>query len=425
MAQEWLLSTLLVLWSLQGFYGWLNLWLYRIRMRLQDERLNQPLETPPLPAILMAPMKGIRHNFETYVGGLLNQDYPDYHLVFTVESTDDPLYSKLRDRLGLTDEKLAWPPPTEPPPNGSSTEVSPGLRRIRLIVVGLCTEGAQKVHNQLRALQELRDEDRLIAASDADINPTPDMLTRLLGPLNQGTHVASTGYRWLIPLHRHLGMWTASVVNSSVATMGGPEWCNLMWGGAHALTRKAHEEIGLTEKFKGAFNDDLQTAYHVRREGKKIAYLRSLMLPSPEKYDWPTMFGFGWRQYFHVRIYAPSAWWSALLITALYLSGSVAAWGSLIAGNLKVLLPICIVFLFNQLRASERIALQKTLFSEEDLDRLAPTFFLEKIGTFFCMAVHFLMVCRSRIGNKVTWSGVTYKVTGRQQATVVARPDRL
>ncbi len=423
MELEWILYFLLVLWSLQGFYGWLNLWLYRTRMRIQDEELDQPLGSPPLPAILMAPMKGIRHNFEFYINGLLNQDYPDYHLVFTIESTNDPLYLRLRNRLGLTDEILLWSPYAGPPPDGSSVKVSPGLRKIQLIVVGLCYEGSQKVHNQLRALQELREEDRLIAASDADINPPQNMLSRLLKPLNQGTHVAATGYRWLIPLNRHLGMWTASVVNSSVATMGGPEWCNLMWGGAHALTREAHEEIGITEKLKGAFNDDLQTAHHVRYKGKEIAYIRSLMLPSSERYNWITMFEFGWRQYFHVRIYAPWAWWSTLIITALYISGSAAAWVSLITGEFKILLPIGIVFLFNQMRASERISLQKTLFPEKDLNRLKPTFILEKFGTFFYMTVHFLMVCRSRIGNKVTWSGVIYRVKGRQQATVVSRSD--
>ena len=149
------------------------------------------------------------------------------------------------------------------------------------------------------------------------------------------------------------------------------------------------------------------------------------MLPSSEKYDWITMFEFGWRQYFHVRIYAPWAWWCTLLITALYIVGSATAWVSLIAGELKMLLPIGFVFLFNQMRASERISLQKTLFSEEDLNRLKPTFIMEKFGTFFYMTVHFLMVCRSRIGSKVTWSGVIYRVTGRQKATVVSRPDGL
>ena len=415
------ITALLILWSLQGFFGWLNVWLYRIRMRRQDKRLSAPFQTEPMPTIVMAPMKGVRHNFEAYIDGLLNQDYPDYHLVFTVETMEDPLYAVLRDRIGLIDEKLVWAPQSEPAPAAESPEVSSGLKQIRLIPAGLTEFGAQKVHNQLRALQELRPEDKLIVGCDADIVPPRNMLTLLLSPLNHGTHVASSGYRWLIPMHRHLGMWTSTEINSSVATMGGPEWCNLMWGGAHALTREMHEQIGLPEKLVGAFNDDLQTAHYVRKVGKRICYVRSLMLPSPERYDWSDMFEFGWRQYFHVRFYAPWAWWSALFITALYLFGSLSAWTSLFTGSLSAAIPIGIVFLFNQMRAGERIALMKSLFSEEEIRQLKPTFIFERFLTFFWMGIHFLMVCRAGIGNTVRWSGVTYRVTGRQNATVVAR----
>ena len=396
--------------------------MYRIRMRWQDERLSAPLEKPLLPAVLLAPMKGIRHNFEPYVGELLNQDYPNYHVIFSVESTRDPLYSKLRDRIGLSDDKLIWRPEVEPAPQGSP-EVSPGLKRVQLIIAGLCETGAQKVHNQLQALRELRDEDALIAASDADILPPRNLLRQLLGPLNQGTHTAATGYRWIIPMNRNLGMLTASVVNGSVATMGGPEWCNLMWGGAHALTREFHEEIDLSDKFVGAFNDDLQTAYHVRKAGKKIAYLRSLMLPSPEDYNWSSMFGFSWRQYFHVRIYAPWAWWSGLFVTALYLCATLTAWSAIITGYFKAFIPIAFVFVLNEMRAHQRIELMKTLFSGKHLEALKPTFALERFATFFWMFVHFLTICRSGIGQIITWSGITYRVTGRQKTEVIMRNE--
>jgi cellulose synthase/poly-beta-1,6-N-acetylglucosamine synthase-like glycosyltransferase len=410
------------LWLLQGLFGWFNVFMYRIRMRWQDERLSAPLEKPLLPAVLLAPMKGIRHNFEPYVGELLNQDYPNYHVIFSVESTRDPLYSKLRDRIGLSDDKLIWRPEVEPAPQGSP-EVSPGLKRVQLIIAGLCETGAQKVHNQLQALRELRDEDALIAASDADILPPRNLLRQLLGPLNQGTHTAATGYRWIIPMNRNLGMLTASVVNGSVATMGGPEWCNLMWGGAHALTREFHEEIDLSDKFVGAFNDDLQTAYHVRKAGKKIAYLRSLMLPSPEDYNWSSMFGFSWRQYFHVRIYAPWAWWSGLFVTALYLCATLTAWSAIITGYFKAFIPIAFVFVLNEMRAHQRIELMKTLFSGKHLEALKPTFALERFATFFWMFVHFLTICRSGIGQIITWSGITYRVTGRQKTEVIMRNE--
>lgn len=410
------------LWLLQGLFGWFNVFMYRIRMRWQDERLAAPIPKPLLPAVLLAPMKGIRHNFEPYVGELLNQDYPNYHVIFSVESTRDPLYCKLRDRIGLSDDKLIWRPEVEPAAQGLPA-VSPGLKRVQLIIAGLCETGAQKVHNQLRALRELRDEDALIAASDADILPPRNLLRQLLGPLNQGTHTASSGYRWIIPMNRNLGMLTASVVNGSVATMGGPEWGNLMWGGAHALTREFHEEIDLTDKFVGAFNDDLQAAYHVRKAGKKIAYLRSLMLPSPEDYNWSSMFEFSWRQYFHVRIYAPWAWWSGLSVTALYLCATLTAWSAIFAGYFKAFIPIAFVFVLNEMRAYQRIELMKTLFSGKHLEALKPTFALERFATFFWIFVHFLTICRSGIGQIITWSGITYRVTGRQKAEVITRNE--
>ena len=414
---------ILILWVLQALYGWFNLWLYRIRMRRQNRRLGEPFRRDPMPAIVMVPMKGVRHNFEDYIDGLLNQDYPDYHLVFTVESTNDPLYPVLRDRIGLTDDTLIWTPPLEQAPASAAPATSAGLKRIQLIPAGLTDVGAQKVHNQLRALRELRVEDEVIVGCDADIVPPLDMLSRLLSPINHGSHVASTGYRWLIPMHRRLGMHTASVINSSVATMGGPEWCNLMWGGAHAVTREMHEKIGLVEKLKGAFNDDLQIAHHIRAAGEKISYLRSLMLASPEYYDWKEMFTFGWRQYFHVRFYAPWAWWMALLIGALYIAGSCVAWISLLSGSVSALIPIGLVFLFNQLRANERIALVKTLFAVNEIIHLRPTFRLERFATLFWMSIHFLMVCRAGIGRTVTWSGIAYRVRGRQDVTVVSRAE--
>ena len=51
-------------WLLQGLFGWFNVFMYRIRMRWQDERLATLHDKALLPAVLLAPMKGIRHNFD-------------------------------------------------------------------------------------------------------------------------------------------------------------------------------------------------------------------------------------------------------------------------------------------------------------------------------------------------------------------------
>ena len=93
----------------------------------------------------------------------------------------------------------------------------------------------------------------------------------------------------------------------------------------------------------------------------------------------------------------------------------------MLSGCLYSLIPIGLVIFLNQLRANERIALEKSLFSDEEVERLRPTFRLEPFSTLFRMSVHFLMICRSGIGRTVTWSGITYRVRGRQNVTIVSR----
>ena len=414
---------LLTLWSLQSFVGWRNIRLYRLRMPQQDERLGAPLKGAPQPAALVLPMKGIGDSFDEFIQSVLNQDYFNYQVLLSVESKTDPLYGKLRDHLGLTDENPTWQPASETSPSALPLAVAPGLKRIQLIVAGVCEKSAQKVHNQLQALENLRANDGIIAGCDSDFIPPPDMLTRLTAPLNQGTHDASTGYRWLVPLERRFSMWTASVINASVATLGGPEWSNLIWGGAFALDRNAGRKIDLKAILSRSFNDDLQITHFLRKAGMKIAFVRSLLLPSPGNFSWSELLEFGRVQYFHVRFYAPWAWWCALFITALYVAASLAAWALLLSGDLRAVVPIGIVGLFNQLRASHRIRLVSSLFSTEQVSRLRPVFVLERLGTLFWMTLHFAIVCASGLGNSVTWSGVTYWVKGRKEVEIASRFD--
>ena len=411
------------LWILQALYCVFNIWAYRSKMRRQDEALWAPPMGPEPQALLMAPMKGVSHNFDAFVKGLLNQDYGSYHLVFSVESERDPVYAALLDRLGFSDDRLAWDR-SESSPSVGMGKVAAGLHAVRLNVAGLSDFGAQKVNNQLSALRFLRPEDQYIATCDADIVPYLYMLRTLLRPLIQETHQAATGYRWLIPQHRNLGMDVGTIMNASVATMGGPEFCNLMWGGAHAVSREVHENIRLSDRFQGAFNDDLQTSHYVRKAGYRIAYIRSLMLPSPESYPWVDMLRFARRQYFHVRVYAPWAWWVALYGTTCYTVGMVSSLAALMYGYAPALLPVAVVAAANQVRAGQRIRLVRALFSGDDLKNLKPTFLVERLGTSLCMLVHFAVVLSSRFGRRISWSGITYEVTGRQQAVVVARDGR-
>src|SRR5438094_873681 len=72
---------------------------------------------------VFCPCKGIDPEFEKNVRSVIDQDYPNYEVLFIVESEDDPAYSKLR---GL-DQKV--------------------------LVAGRATGQGQKVHNLTYAVR--------------------------------------------------------------------------------------------------------------------------------------------------------------------------------------------------------------------------------------------------------------------------------
>ncbi len=387
-------------------------------MIAQDELLAQKPEKPIRPAAVFIPIKGVRSNFKAFLDGLLNQDYPDYHLVITVETEEDPTYAALCHYLGLKDGERVL---TKENLSAENPPMAPGLRQVRLNVAGLSENSSQKIHNQLSAIPYFEERDKIIAFGDADILIGPDWLTRLLGPLNHETHPVSTTYRWLIPEIPTFPNYLVSVINGSVGTLGGPEWCNLTWGGSYALTREAYEIVNLPEAYKGALNDDLQMAHVTHRARLRIGFVRSLMRPTPIDYSWSDMFWFAWRQYFQVRIYSPYVWTISLMATFFYTVAFLVTWAALFSGNLWAFVPISCMFILNQIRASERIKIIQYIFDGEYLKRLKPLFWIDRFLTAGWLFVHFVFVATTTFATKITWSGITYQVTGRQKTKVITR----
>ncbi len=387
-------------------------------MIAQDEVIARTPEKPIRPAAVFIPIKGIGTNFTAFFDGLLNQDYPDYHLVITVETEEDPTFAAVCRYLGFKNGERVLNRGNLPE---SSPQMAPGLRQVRLNVAGHSENCSQKIHNQLSAIKYFEERDRIIAFGDADILIDPDWLTRLLGPLNHETHPVSTTYRWLIPEKLTWPNRLVSVINGAVGTLGGPEWCNLTWGGSYALTREAYEIVHLPESYKGALNDDLQMAHVTHHAGLQIGFVRSLMRPTPIDYSWGEMFWFAWRQYFQVRIYSPYVWAISFVSTFFYAATFLITWVSLLAGNLWALVPIGYMFFLNQIRASERVKVIKYIFKGNDLKQLKTLFWIDRYLTAGWLFLHFIFVATTAFATKITWSGITYRVTGRQKTKVLSR----
>ena len=145
---------------------------YRFKTYVK-ETLNTSIAEYTPKVSLILPCKGIDPGFEKNISALLQQDHPDYEVVFVTATADDPAYTFLDKLLRSTSGVPA-----------------------KLIIAGISPVRGQKINNILEALKHVRVESEVFAFVDSDIRPKKSFLRNLVKPL-QHPHVgATTGIRW-------------------------------------------------------------------------------------------------------------------------------------------------------------------------------------------------------------------------------------
>lgn len=407
-----LIQLVWALWISMGLFSWLNVVLYYRKMVVQDRFLATPPSEGERPAVVIVPIKGAAPDYHDFIARLLRQDYSQFRIIFAMEARDDPAVLGLQAffNSGVA-EGVIWSRGDAAP---EGVAIAPGLESFTIVISGISNLEGQKIFNQRAAWRTLTDADELVVFADADMLCPDNWMTRLLAPINLGTHDASTGYRWLVPERQTIPNILAAVINASVATLGGPEWSNLCWGGSMAYSRETAAKIDLDGAIAGALDDDLRIAMAVRRAGLRIAFVRSLMLPSPTDVGWMRLMEFARRQYFHVRFNARRYWYKAFTITGTYVTllgitlSMALFWPPPFRGQACIVLVS--MFGFDVLRAISRRRIIRYIFRGEALHRLRLAIFAEYVATGIWMTVHFVMVVSAGVTSRVHWAGVAYSM---------------
>ena len=414
---NWLLWLIWIIWMAGSLLAMANAILYARFRRNQDQRwLSSDLEADQASVCWIISMKGIDPDLTTpFFESLLTQDYPHYRLIFTFESDQDEGYRWIRDRLQLETGKEEW-----------HSAIDTGPRSILLINAGPSEDCGQKVHNQLAAMSRLTDSDGIVAFSDADLVCRPNTLSGLVAPINLGHFDAMSTYRWLIPKDSHPATLFASVINASCASMGGHVYLNTLWGGMMALRRSAFEELEVPRNFSRVLSDDLKLNSLVKGSGRKVGFVRSLIVPSPIQFSWSTLFEFGMRQYFMVKFYSIKLYLSAYEVTGFYLAGFITSILAITLWDTPAgWIPLATVTLSDQVRAIYRRKIYRHLFKDapETLKSLDRTAWIEHLATPFWMAIQLIFVIGVLFRNEITWAGIRYRVQAGGATTVLSRED--
>ena len=254
---------------------------------------------------LLAPCKGIDVGLTENLRPLLEQDYPNYEVVFIVESADDPACETIR-RLMAESRRAA----------------------VKLVVSGKASDTGQKVHNLRVGTDNLPADVEILAFVDSDARPHPAWLRLLVQRLDTPGAAAATGYRWFVPTRPSLAAYIQYSINACAAVMYRPDARGLVWGGSWAIRRDKFDQCGLHTAWQGTLSDDLVASRVLRKARMRVEFEPACMLPSPLELDLRQMFEFLRRQYIVGRTYALRTW---CLGFAAIVSTALAFWGGLLA----------------------------------------------------------------------------------------------
>jgi hypothetical protein len=386
-------NALLIAWLVTDCIATFGVWHF-----LRSLVLLAPAAAAP-PAVILVAIKGADATTAKFLDLLCRQEYPHYRIIVALESRADPALTLVEaTRLAAA--------------NGVGVDI---------VIAGPATQRTQKVHNLRSALSALRDEDRIVVFADADTVLPSDWLTQLIRPIAIGEVSASTGYRWPLPMDRHLPTLIGAAADLSITTSARSRLWNMCWGGSTAIARNALDTIDLKAAWDHAASDDVTLTQALRAGKFTINSPLRVLVPSPVAYTWASLFGFARRQHLMLRTYAPRHWLFGGLTLSIPTFGACVALLSLTTVNrfgVGALLA-SIALLQVRLRIRNRIA--SLVLPADALSIARSTIVFAAWAWPLIHLVHCAAFFSSCLGRRFTWAGIHYQMDGPKVMAVLRK----
>ncbi len=350
------------------------------RARYVDAQLARrlPDEACP-PATVIVPVKGADEGLAQNLAALAAQDYPDFELLIAVETPADV--------------------PAEALPDGA-----------RLVVAGLASAEAGKIHNLLAAVAAARPQSQIFAFADSDGEPGQGWLRALAAPLAGDSVGASTGYRWHVPALGGVWPLLRSAWNAVIAGGFGPGNNAFVWGGAMAVRRETFVAARVEEYWRNAVSDDFRLAEAVHRAGLTIAYAPGALVPARDHVTAREFFEWIARQMKITRAYRLRLWWLGLISHCLYCGAMVAAVVS------HQWLVLAAQLALGMVKGARRAALARRCLTPRDHAWFARYGWVYTWSTPLVTWIWLYAFVASAFSRRIVWRGRTYVLTTETRA---------
>jgi cellulose synthase/poly-beta-1,6-N-acetylglucosamine synthase-like glycosyltransferase len=229
---------------------------------------------------IIVPCKGLIKNLEKNLISICEQNYPDYRVIFVLDSKKDPAFSLIQN---VVKEK-----------NNAVIEFSEKIN-----------EASGKISALISGIKKTGDVDVYVFA-DSDVTPHKNWLASLVTSLSDENVGATTGFRWFFPSNLKSSLISAWNMASMITLLH--PISTFAWGGSTAIKKTFFKKLNIESKWKKGFSDDLILTEAVKKSGYKIKFVPNCVLESPIETDIKKFLDWGTQQITWVRWYYPLIW---------------------------------------------------------------------------------------------------------------------
>jgi cellulose synthase/poly-beta-1,6-N-acetylglucosamine synthase-like glycosyltransferase len=379
--------------------GWL---IRQLRNRYLQPVAPWPASEPMPKAAVLLSLRGNDPFLTSCLRNLLSQDYPDFIVKIVIDSESDPAWESIRAIRA----------------EGNAERLVVSILRERSSTCSL------KNSSVIQSINSLPEDIEVVALVDADAVTHPTWLRELVAPLADPQVACSTGIRWFAPQDQSLASrmrcyWNilaASVIHIS----------RTPWGGS-MVVRRSVLDSGLTEEWSRMFCEDAFTTRYLDERKLQIVCVPQATVVNEETTSLSGCIRFVNRQMLIFKLYHRQ-WWGVVGMIAATLTvrlphlyfmcqaALAADWIS--TAILFAIHPIIRLVTHHEAMRLDR-EVRKMMASNAGRE-IACNPKVEVFG-FICTEIMFFMSFVYAISTRtVQWRGITYRVRGPKDITLLA-----
>lgn len=346
---------------------------------------------------IVAPCKGLDEDLEKNLIALFGQDFPDYEIIFVVDSETD----EAAEIIAKVSRE--------------------GTKKAKLIVAGKAENEAQKVHNLREAVLHISEKSEVFVFVDSDARPNKDWLRNLIAPVQDKNIGCASSYRWFIGKNFSLATEMRSVWNASIASaLGANVKNNFCWGGSMAIRREIFEKLKIREKWRGVLSDDFAVTRAMNEANLPIFHVPQSLTASVENCTFREMLEFTTRQMKITRVYGTKFWVMSFIGSGLFNTVMGASILLLIFSS-HFWFPLAIILLVSIFSIGKSwLRLKAVKLVLKDYEReLSQQFWTQNTLWVFASAVFFYNSVCALLSQKIVWREIKYELKSPTETKII------